>query len=135
MVLGEPMLIDCSRVSDPPQSCRLGPYGYDQGEAVGLLRKVRGTIRIPYYSGSHKMGKVQFQETHDLELTLEDIICIDSDLCFDWPWADSDGVFVLMFVARGNPRLALRRDPVPMPVAPFHSSTIIRSLEEQASHP
>ena len=50
------------------------------------------------------MDTVQFQETsHDkrppaLELTLEDILCIDSDLCFDWPWADSDGIFVLMIV-------------------------------------
>ncbi|KAH8691862.1 hypothetical protein BGW36DRAFT_39070 [Talaromyces proteolyticus] len=141
MLLGEPILVDCSKVSDPPQLCRLGPYGYDKGEAVNLLRKIRGTVRIPYYSGSQKLDMFQFQEIrHDerhlpLELTLGDIICVDSDLCIDWPLLDSDGIFVLMTVARGDPQLGIQRDRRSMPVAPFHSTTEIRILEERSGYP
>lgn len=100
IIPGEPILVDCSKVSDTPQPYRLGPYGYDRGEAVTLFRKVRGTVQIPYYSGSQKLDRLQFQEKllhgnrhPPLELTLEGVACLDSDLCFDWPFAGSDGVF------------------------------------------
>lgn len=120
----------------PPDVYRLGPYGYDRGQALCLMRKVRGMVRFQVYSGSQRQDREQFQQQRlhpaPLELELGQVVMMDSDLCFDWPLDGSDGCFVGITFAKGDQRISIQRDHPVMDVAPFHASPSIRRIESLA---
>jgi hypothetical protein len=133
LIPGEPIFVDCGKATGPPSIYRLGPYGYDRGQALCLLRKVRGTVRFQIYSGSQMQDRIQVQQRMlypaPLELESEHVVMMDSDLCFDWPLNGSDGCFVLITFAKVNQRLNIQRDHPVMDVAPFHATPLIRRVE------
>lgn len=116
---------------DQPGKYRLGPYGYARGKALSLIRAFRDTIQFPAYLGSQLQDKTQIQQRSDpntLVLKQGDVVLIDSDLCFDWPF---DGCFVGITFAKGPVRFDIKRDYPVLDVAPFHATLPIRRIESQ----
>ncbi|EED13536.1 pogo transposable element, putative [Talaromyces stipitatus ATCC 10500] len=134
IIRGEPLLVNCGYATGRPEIYRLGPYGYDRNKAICMIRCVRGSVRFCLYEKSHAGPIEGTLRPKQQELHEGMVLFMLSDMCLSWP-TESNGLFVLQTFSCERQQLRIQRDDIPVKVAPFHATPLIRELEGSLERP